>query len=61
MKNSNDLKKSWLEAKVKLKEKFVKLTDNDLLFENETQDNVIERLALKLGLSRDDIHKIISE
>lgn len=61
MKKSTDLRKNWKETKEKLKIKFVKLTDNDLLFETSDQTEMMDKLQKKLGLSKEEIQKIISE
>ncbi|PKP38867.1 MAG: general stress protein CsbD, partial [Bacteroidetes bacterium HGW-Bacteroidetes-15] len=37
MNDSMELRKNWSATKVKLKTKFIKLTDNDLLFMNGGQ------------------------
>lgn len=60
MKDSAELRKNWKDTKVKLKIKFVKLTDNDLLFTIGGQTEMMDRLQAKLGLSKDEIRKIIS-
>jgi hypothetical protein len=61
MKNTTDLRRNWFETKEKLKIKFSKLTDNDFMFANERQTDMMERLQQKLGLSREEIQKIISD
>ncbi len=61
MKKSTDLRKNWLETKEKLKIKFAELTDNDLLFKNIGQTELTERLQKKLGLSKEEIQKIIAD
>lgn len=61
MKNTADLRRNWFETKEKLKIKFSKLTDNDFMFANERQTDMMERLQQKLGLSREEIQKIISD
>ncbi|MHB1147165.1 MAG: CsbD family protein [Lutibacter sp.] len=60
MKNSQELIKNWYETKEKLKKKFAKITDNDLLFVEGQQDDVVKKLQLKLGKSKDEILQIIS-
>ncbi|MDO9275599.1 MAG: general stress protein CsbD [Lutibacter sp.] len=60
MKNAIELRKNWYDTKEKLKQKFAKLTDNDLLFVEGKQEDVVKKLQLKLGLSKDEILKIIS-
>jgi len=60
MKNSHELRKNWHDTKEKLKKKFAKITDNDLLFVDGQHDDVVKKLQLKLGKSKDEILKIIS-
>ena len=60
MKNSEELRKNWFETKEKLKKKFARLTDNDLLFVEGKQADVVKKLQLKLGKSKDEILQIIS-
>lgn len=61
MEDSTHSRKNWLETKEKLKKKFVKLTDYDLLFEDDSQTEMMERLQQKLGLSKEEIHKVITK
>ena len=63
MKKDNELKENWGETKMKLKQKFAILTDNDLLFplSNDKNDGMLARLEIKLGKSKAEIQKIISE
>ena len=61
MKYLQELKGNWDETKGKLKQKFSKLADNDLLFVEGRQDEMLGRLQIKLGKSKEDILKIISE
>jgi uncharacterized protein YjbJ (UPF0337 family) len=61
MKNLTELKGSWKEKKGKLKQKFATLTDNDLLFVDGKQDELLGRLQVKLGKTKEEIKKIISE
>lgn len=60
MKNPIELRKNWLETKDKLKKKFAKLTDNDLLFVEGKQDEVVKKLQVKLGKSKEEILNIIA-
>lgn len=53
------LKGNWNEQKGKLKQKFANLTDNDLLFEEGKKDEMLGRLQIKLGKTKEEIHKII--
>lgn len=61
MKNLTELKGNWNELKGKLKQKFGMLTDSDLLFAEGKQDEMLGRLQTKLGRTKEEIHKIISE
>jgi len=59
--NKIEVKGNWNEQKGKLKQKFAVLTDNDLLYEEGKQDEMYGRLQIKLGKSKDELHKIIEE
>jgi uncharacterized protein YjbJ (UPF0337 family) len=61
MKNLTELKGNWNETKGKLKQKFAKLTDSDLLLIEGKEDEMLGRLQVKLGKTKEEIHKIISE
>ena len=60
MRNSKELVNNWQEIRKNLKEKFVKLTENDLLFAENQKNEMINRLQQKYGLSKEEIQKIIS-
>ena len=60
MTNTTQLKGNWNETKGKLKQKFALLTENDLLLEEGKQDELIGRLQIKLGKTKEDINKIIA-
>jgi len=59
MTNLSEIKGNWNEQKGKLKQKFAMLTDNDLMFEEGKKDEMIGRLQLKLGKTKEELHKII--
>ena len=59
--NTNELKGTWNEQKGKLKQKFATLTDNDLLFSEGKKDEMLGRLQIKLGKSKEELFKIITE
>jgi uncharacterized protein YjbJ (UPF0337 family) len=61
MKNSTEIKGSWKEIKGKLKQKFAMLTDDDLLLVEGKQDELLGRLQSRLGRTKEEIRKIISE
>jgi uncharacterized protein YjbJ (UPF0337 family) len=52
---------NWNETKGKLKQKFARLTDNDLLLVEGKQDEMVGRLQIRLGKSREAIRKLIAE
>jgi uncharacterized protein YjbJ (UPF0337 family) len=60
MTNITELKGNWNEQKGRLKQKFANLTDNDLLFLDGKKDEMLGRLQVKLGKSREELHKIIA-
>ena len=61
MENITELKGHWKETKGKLKQKFALLTDNDLLFTEGGQEEIFGRIQIKLGKTKEEILKIISE
>ena len=61
MTNVTQLKGSWNETKGKLKQKFALLTDNDLLLLEGKQDELVGKLQTKLGKTKEEIQKIITE
>lgn len=61
MKNSTELLGNWNETKGKLKQKFASLTDSDVLFAEGKQDELIGRLQVKLGKTKEEMYKVLSE
>lgn len=61
MKNTTELLGNWNETKGKLKQKFAKLTDSDVLLVEGKQDELIGRLQAKLGKTKKEVHQLISE
>ena len=59
--NTTELKGNWNETKGKLKQKFALLTDSDLLLVEGKQDEMLGRLQVKLGKTKAEIQKLISE
>lgn len=54
-----EVHKAWEVQKVKLKQKFAALTDNDLLYLEGMENEMITKLALKLGKTKEEVYKII--
>jgi uncharacterized protein YjbJ (UPF0337 family) len=59
MTNMTELKGNWNEQKGKLKQKFAILTDNDLMFDEGKKDEMLGTLQIKLGKTKEELHKII--
>lgn len=50
-----EIKGNWNQLKGKLKEQYGDLTDNDLVYEEGKEDQLIGRLQEKLGKSREEV------
>lgn len=59
--NLTELKGNWNETKGKLKQKFAMLTDNDLLLIEGKHEELIGRLKIKLGKTKEEMQKVLSE
>lgn len=59
--NTTELKGAWDEQKGKLKQKFAELTDDDLLFAEGKKDEMMGKLQIKLGKTKEEMHKVLSE
>jgi len=55
-----ELKGNWNEQKGKLKQKYAELTDDDLLYAEGKKDEMLGRLQIKLGKTKEELHSIIS-
>lgn len=55
-----NLNGSWEEQKVKLKTRFVKLKDSDLILEEGKKEEMISKLEIKLGKTRDELQNILA-
>ena len=58
--NTQEIKGNWEAQKGKLKQKFAILTDNDLMFAEGKMDEMMGRLQVKLGKSKEEVQKVIS-
>lgn len=52
---------NWKELKIKLKEKYPNLNDEDLNFLAGKEDELVTRLALKLAKTEEEITDVIDE
>lgn len=58
--NTEKAKGNWNEQKGKLKQKFAVLTDNDLMYEDGKRDEMLGKLQIKLGKTKEELHTILS-
>ncbi|MES2920480.1 MAG: CsbD family protein [Verrucomicrobiota bacterium] len=56
-----EMKGTWNETKGKLKQKYADLTDDDLLFEEGKEDELLGRLQKKTGQTKEDIRDAIAK
>jgi uncharacterized protein YjbJ (UPF0337 family) len=61
MKNTLELKGDWNEIKGKLKQQYAQLSDDDVLLVEGKQDELLGRLQQKLGKTKEELLKQISE
>ena len=56
-----ELKGNWNETKGKLKQQFAILTDSDILLVEGKHDEMLGRLQIKLGKTKEEIQKLIAD
>ena len=56
-----EFKGTWNEVKGKLKQKYAQLTDDDLLFSEGKDEELLGRLQRKLGETKERIRQAIAE
>ena len=59
--NTLEIKGDWNIAKGKLKQKWAKLTDDDLKYVDGKQDELVGRIQKRTGESREAVEKAIKE
>ena len=59
--NNLKIKGSWNELKGKLKQQYGNLTDDDLVFSEGKEDELLGRLQKKLGKTKDEIRQMIEK
>jgi uncharacterized protein YjbJ (UPF0337 family) len=57
--NTTEAKGNWNEQKGKLKQKFAVLTDNDLMYEQGKKDEMLGKLQIKLGKTKEELQEIL--
>ncbi|SOE24105.1 Uncharacterized conserved protein YjbJ, UPF0337 family [Spirosomataceae bacterium TFI 002] len=56
----NKISGNWNVIKGKLKQEYAELTDDDLIYEEGKEDELVGRLEKKLGKTKDDVNQMIS-
>ena len=59
--NTLELKGNWNVAKGKLKQKWAKLTDDDLQFVEGKEEELIGRIQKRTGVTREAVEKALRE
>ena len=59
--NKLQIKGSWNKLKGKLKQQYGNLTDDDLVFSEGKEDELLGRLQKKLGKNKDEIRQMIEK
>ena len=59
--NTTEITGNWETIKGKLKQKYAQLTDDDVLLIEGKKDEMLGKLQIKLGKTKDELHKIITE
>lgn len=57
--NKTELKGNWKEQKGKLMQKFAFLTDDDMMYDEGKQDEMLGKLQAKLGKTKQELHDLI--
>ena len=58
--NTTEQKGNWKRQKERLKQKFDSLTDDELIFEADEEEQKIKKLEQKLGKTKKEIQQIIA-
>jgi uncharacterized protein YjbJ (UPF0337 family) len=58
---TDQVKGNWNVVKGNLKQKWADLTDDDLLYEEGQEDEVIGRIQKKTGETKEDINRFIDD
>ena len=55
------IKGNWKEISGKLKQKYANLTDDDLLYKEGKEDELMGRLQKKIGTTKDGLRNLIAK
>lgn len=59
--NMYTIKGNWNELAGKLKQQYAGLTDDDLLLKEGKEEELLGRLQVKLGKTKEELHKLFSK
>jgi uncharacterized protein YjbJ (UPF0337 family) len=57
--NTTEAKGNWNIQKAKLKQKYADLTDNDLMYEEGQREEMLGKLQVKLGKTKEELNKFL--
>jgi uncharacterized protein YjbJ (UPF0337 family) len=57
--NTTQIKGTWTEQKGKLKQRFAELTENDLMFADGKKEEMLGKLQIKLGKTKEELYNLI--
>lgn len=61
MMNVSDLNEDWEIQKTKLKQRFANLTDNNLIYLEEKKEEMLVKLQIKLGNTKEELRSILDK
>jgi len=59
--NTVSIEGNWKEISGKLKQRYANLTDDDVLFAEGKEEELLGRLQKKLGKSKEELRKVIAK
>jgi uncharacterized protein YjbJ (UPF0337 family) len=59
--NTLSMKGNWKEISGKLKQQYANLTDDDLLFKEGKEEELLGRLQQKVGTTKEELRKLIAK
>jgi uncharacterized protein YjbJ (UPF0337 family) len=60
MMDKNEVSGNWHEQKGKLIQKFASLTENDMMFAEGKREEMLGKLQIKLGKTKEELKRIIT-
>ena len=58
--HTTEFKGTWNEQKGKLKQQYANFTDDDLMFAEGKKDEMLGKLQIKLGKTKEELHKVMT-